>query len=505
MSKSHNYPKNGELLCSYQIGSTLGQGAFGTVKLATKAHDTDHTEYAVKFIDKSQMDDLDDVERIYRESAILTSLKHPNIIRLYEVLDASDWVLIVMEYADGGELKDFMASKPNNILPEHLACDILNATLNGLEYCHRRKVIHRDLKLENILIDTNGTIKIADFGLSNTIQFGTKMGTACGTPSYIAPEIVRGDSSKNGDSKSSGAECDIWSLGVILYCMICGFLPFQSSNIKALYDKILRADYTIPDYISPQSKSLITKMLTVDIEKRINLSQIRTHCWTQMRDNGLIDQIKARENVTAEQIHIAATFNMTRKKMKPKEESHSLSRSEEESIELNEKDGPRSNLSGDNLKHSKSLDRELAQYIKGKSNTIPLATMSSPKARRRSSGRSAINNLKNKLNRLKLEKPTNVSSKSSKTPRLNSTKNNDKRGSKTPISKNKKRGLANKEQSMLKSPEPSKIKAPAFHSPIVDSIMRRKPNLSSQSSWKVDLKEYPDINRKRSDARRKFK
>jgi len=496
MSKQRKHPKNGEMLCSYKIGSTLGQGAFGIVKLATRANDPANTEYAVKFIDKSQMDDLDDVERIYRESAILTSLKHPNIIRLYEVLDASEWVLIIMEYADGGELKDFIASKPNNILPEHLACDILNATLNGLEYCHRRKVIHRDLKLENILIDTHGTIKIADFGLSNTIQFGTKMGTACGTPSYIAPEIVRGDSAKSGDSKSSGAECDIWSLGVILYCMICGFLPFQSSNIKGLYDKILRADYTIPDYISPQSKSLVTKMLTVDLEKRINLSQIRTHCWTQMRSNGLIDDIKSRDIVTAEQIHIAATFNMTRKKAKLKskeEQSHDAFTSDEShSIELNEKDGPRSHLVA---KHSKSLDRELAQYIKGKTTTVPLS-MSSPKSRRRSSGRSAINNLKNKLNRLKLDKP-NVST--AKTPRM---KGNDKRRSKTPTAKGKKNV---KEQSMLKSPDPPKAKAPAFHSPIVDSIMRRKPDLASQNSWKMDLKEYPDLSRHRADPLRKFK
>jgi len=498
MSKPLKYPKNGELLCSYRIGATLGQGAFGTVKLATKAHDPS-TEYAVKFIDKSQMDDLDDVERIYRESAILTSLKHPNIIRLYEVLDTTEWVLIIMEYADGGELKDFIASKANNILEEHLACDILNATLNGLEYCHRRKVIHRDLKSENILIDTQGSIKIADFGLSNTIQFGKRMGTACGTPSYIAPEIVRGDCSKNSDSASSGAECDIWSVGVILYSMICGFLPFQSSNIKGLYEKILRGDYTIPDYISPQSKDLIAKMLTVDIEKRINLSQIRTHCWTQMRDNGLIDKIKARKAVSAEQIRIASDFNLTRKKKPRAKEEDALSvRSEnEESVELNDDDGPSKNNDAA-VKHSKSLDRELAQYIKGKSDTVPLAAKS-PKNRRRASGRTAINNLKNKLNRLKLDtarSPRTTNKAATATHCSSSTQR-----SKTPTNNAKKK---ENEQAMLKSPDPPKAKAPAFHSPIVDSIMRRKPNLSSQSSWKVDLKEYSDLNRHRGDPRGKY-
>jgi len=519
-SQKAKYPKSGEVLCSYTIGQTLGQGAFGTVKLATKADYEDgnstEREYAVKFIDKSQMDDLDDVERIYRESAILTSLKHPNIIRLYEVLDATDWVLLVMEFAKGGELKDFISTKQNQILSEHLACDILNATINGLEYCHRRKVIHRDLKLENILIDTKGTIKIADFGLSNTITFGKKMNTSCGTPSYIAPEIVRPP--EIVDSKSSGAECDIWSLGVILYCMICGFLPFQAQNIKGLYEKILRADFTIPEYVSAQSKSLITKMLTVDLEKRINLSQIRNHVWTQMRANGLIEQMKARPSITAEQIEMANHFNATRKKPKAKAKDEMTSDVEtEETVELNDHGHPRT--SDPLIKHSKSLDRELELYLRGKSSAPLMPKNKSPGKRRASAAKATINTLKNKLNRLKMNKPVKkarnrisspkskgkeTESKSDKPQRRNKTKTptNSKKNSnssskhlKNPISKNAKQGLATPEQK----------KPLQFHSPIVDSIMRRKPNFSSTStsSWKMDLKDY-DVPRK-ADPRSKPK
>jgi len=518
-SRKAKYPKSGEVLCSYTIGQTLGQGAFGTVKLATKPDaedDNKQREYAVKFIDKSQMDDLDDVERIYRESAILTSLKHPNIIRLYEVLDATEWVLLVMEFAKGGELKDFISTKQNQILSEHLACDILNATINGLEYCHRRKVIHRDLKLENILIDTKGTIKIADFGLSNTIQFGKKMNTSCGTPSYIAPEIVRGDAGKSSDSvssKSSGAECDIWSLGVILYCMICGFLPFQASNIKGLYDKILRADFTIPDYISTQSKSLITKMLTVDLEKRINLSQIRNHVWTQMRGNGLIEKIKARPQITAEQIEIANHFNCTRKKPKKAKAKEDLLASVEEDLETEETVELNDTRTSDPLiKHSKSLDRELELYLRGKSSSSkPLMPKRSPSKRRASAAKATINTFKNKLNRLKLNKPASRTPRKkgkhketaeSKRRKVKSPDNRKKNGStsskhlKNPRLPAPAKSINAKQGLLTPDPEPQKIVQ--FHSPIVDSIMQRRTNFSStstSSNWKMDLKDY-DVQRK---------
>lgn len=544
---SSRYPKEGDTLCGYKFGHTLGQGAFGKVKLATKLFDPEpDTKYAVKFIDKSEMDDLDDVERIYRESAILTSLKHENIIRLYEVKDSQYHVLIVMEYANGGELKDFIQSKENHILPESLACDILNSTLSGLEYCHRRKVIHRDLKLENILIDTSGCIKIADFGLSNTAQFGTKMNTACGTPSYIAPEIING-SACAPDSKISGAECDIWSLGVILYTMICGFLPFQASNIKKLYNLILKGDYITPDYISEESKDLIKSMLTVDVEKRISLPQIRNHTWMTMRTGSLIDVIKKRPKPTAEQIKAAQEYCITRKKpQQSKIETKKIdvqnvllqnrnklatafsSDEDQETVELKNGSSKRKIKPKPGVKHSKSLDRELAIYFNrtGKS-------LASPKDLKRARNRRkhAIDSIKNRLNKLKMGIAPNVSSKtprnSNNSTNVNNNNNKKKKGNnkslsknlnnnnnrnnnkedkkhkkedkkneksakmKTPTKKNKKNhlGAAESKNENLSTPNGKVIRPETFHSPIVDSIMKRKQN---SQSWNIEL-DYPEL------------
>ncbi|ETO31703.1 hypothetical protein RFI_05416 [Reticulomyxa filosa] len=311
-------PHEGEIIGDYRVGGTLGQGAFGKVKLCIKIGDATKTQvensnFLLSF-SLLLMNGLDDVERIYRESAILTSLKHPNIIQLYQVVDSSEWVMIIMEYAKGGELLDYIRKKPNNVLTELEAVIIMHSIVAGLEYCHRRKVIHRDLKVENILLDSKENIKIADFGLSNTVHFGEKISTSCGTPSYIAPEVVRFQThfyncfccllhffvlccffnfhiKKIRREEEQTPACDIWSLGVILYVMICGFLPFESDNLNHLYKKILEAQYTLPDYISDEAKLLIKRMLTLDPAKRINISEIRTHPWTTMEETGIWKKI----------------------------------------------------------------------------------------------------------------------------------------------------------------------------------------------------------------------
>ena len=170
----------------YILGETLGAGSFGKVKLAS--HINTGEKVAIKIVSKDSISDIGDIDRIYRETFILTTLKHNNIIKLYEVIDTAKAVMLVMEFADSGELLEYIAKKVR--LNEVEACKIFHQILSGLEYCHRKKIIHRDLKLENILMNKDGTIKIADFGLSNTIRFGQKMDTACGTPSYTPPEMV---------------------------------------------------------------------------------------------------------------------------------------------------------------------------------------------------------------------------------------------------------------------------------------------------------------------------
>ena len=281
------------------LGVTLGKGSFGKVKLAV--HHRTHEKVAIKIVDKSTISNVDDVERVYRETFILTTLKHPHIIKLYEVLDTPLSIMLVMEYAGGGELYTYVQKQRR--LNEVECCRIFTQILNGVEYCHRAKIIHRDLKLENILLTehANGggnntqlqlpNVKIADFGLSNSIKFNEKMGTNCGTPSYTCPEQITG-------KEYIGSAADIWSLGVIFYAMVCGFLPFEAVSIPLLYKRIRSGLYRCPEYISEEARDLIGRMLTVDADKRATIAELRSHAWMLMEYTELIDKMEGMPEVT---------------------------------------------------------------------------------------------------------------------------------------------------------------------------------------------------------------
>lgn len=260
---------------NYLLGPTLGQGSFGKVKLATNI--LSNERLAIKIVDKCSILAVDDVERVYRETFILTQLKHNNIIRLHDVIDSSSSIMLVMEYANGGDLYSYVMSRSR--LSELDAYALFIQVVNGVEYCHRNRVIHRDLKLENILLDKNKQIKIADFGLSNSIKFLSSTSqyhmTNCGTPSYTCPEQIQ-------KLQYTGAGSDIWAMGVILFAMVSGFLPFEASNIPNLFKKITKKQYKLPSYVSTQCGDLIDKMLTLDPDKRITLSEMRAHPWLCM-------------------------------------------------------------------------------------------------------------------------------------------------------------------------------------------------------------------------------
>ncbi|CEP02566.1 hypothetical protein PBRA_009150 [Plasmodiophora brassicae] len=264
----------------YIIGETIGKGSFGTVKVGT--HCDTGERVALKFLSKKQVRDISEVERLFRESAILTSLKCEHIIRLYEVIDDVAHIVMVMELAQGGELLDVI--KARHALPEREACKVFSEIVAGVEYCHRKNVIHRDLKLENILM-VNQTVKIADFGLSNTAILGrSELGTACGTPSYLAPEQINREAGQH-----IGAPADLWSMGVILYAMVAGFLPFQARSTPALFKKILNLEFTYPDYFSEELRDLIGRMLTPDPESRATISEVKSHPWYMMELSDLAD------------------------------------------------------------------------------------------------------------------------------------------------------------------------------------------------------------------------
>jgi len=175
-----------------------------------------------------------------------------------------------MEYASGGELFDFIVKRKR--LQEDQACKFMQQIISGVEYIHKVRICHRDLKPENLLLDEQNNIKIVDFGLSNVYKENETLKTACGSPCYAAPEMIAG-------KRYDGLNSDIWSCGIILYAMTCGYLPFEDPNTSKLYKKILNCDFLIPGFISKASKDLIKKVLNTDPTKRYTIAEIRAHEW----------------------------------------------------------------------------------------------------------------------------------------------------------------------------------------------------------------------------------
>jgi 5'-AMP-activated protein kinase catalytic alpha subunit len=175
-----------------------------------------------------------------------------------------------MEYASGGELFDYIVE--NTRLEEDEACKYYQQIISGVQYIHRLNIVHRDLKPENLLLDQNKNIKIVDFGLSNTFSQNELLKTACGSPCYAAPEMIAG-------KKYEGSKVDVWSSGVIMYALICGFLPFEDPDTSKLYKKILIGEFHMPDFISKEAQSLISKILVTDPAKRVKVKDVKRHPW----------------------------------------------------------------------------------------------------------------------------------------------------------------------------------------------------------------------------------
>jgi len=251
----------------YTIGRTLGEGAFGKVKFARRG--AGGPGLVVKIMEKKGIDDLKRVDQIFGEMFILTSLRHKNVIQLYDVINQFNNIILVMEFAEGGELSGLI--EKNLYLAETHAARLFTQIYDGLVYCHRLKVIHRDLKLENILLDSEGNIKIVDFGLSERLLGDAKLDSICGTPLYMSPELMKGE-------KYDGST-DVWSLGVVLYAMVCGFLPFSARNLPDLSAKVCNGFYTIPSFLSESLADLIQSMLTVKPMDRLSLESIQNHRW----------------------------------------------------------------------------------------------------------------------------------------------------------------------------------------------------------------------------------
>mmetsp|Transcript_21913 Transcript_21913/g.51218 ORF Transcript_21913/g.51218 Transcript_21913/m.51218 type:complete len:680 (+) Transcript_21913:59-2098(+) len=252
----------------YILGKTIGEGTFGKVKVGN--HILTGEKVAVKILEKERIVDVADVGRVAREIHILKLIQHPHVIRLFEIIETPRQLYLIMEYCSGGELFDLIVASGRVQEPE--ACRFFQQIIAGVEQIHRRNVVHRDLKPENLLLDENKNIKIVDFGLSNTYQDDQLLKTACGSPCYAPPEMIAGH-------QYVPSCCDMWSCGVILFALVCGYLPFEDQNTAELYKKILAGDYHPPNFISDAVRDLIGRLLTVDPEQRITVEQVRAHPW----------------------------------------------------------------------------------------------------------------------------------------------------------------------------------------------------------------------------------
>ncbi|XP_069802474.1 serine/threonine-protein kinase SIK2-like [Dendropsophus ebraccatus] len=266
----------------YDIEGTLGKGNFAVVKLAR--HRVTNTQVAIKIIDKTRLD-CANLEKIYREIQIMKRLRHPHIIRLYQVMETKDMIYIVTEYARNGELFDYLTARGR--LSEEEARTKFLHILSAVEYCHKQNIVHRDLKTENLLLSDNMNVKLADFGFGNFYMEGRPLSTWCGSPPYAAPEVFQG-------KEYEGPLLDVWSLGVVLYVLLCGSFPFDGPNLPTLRQRVLDGRFRIPYYMSQDCESLLRRMLVVDPGKRLSIAQIRQHRWFQgvppqqpLQDNGL--------------------------------------------------------------------------------------------------------------------------------------------------------------------------------------------------------------------------
>ncbi|XP_032174076.1 serine/threonine-protein kinase MARK1 isoform X4 [Mustela erminea] len=252
---------------NYRLQKTIGKGNFAKVKLAR--HVLTGREVAVKIIDKTQLNPTS-LQKLFREVRIMKILNHPNIVKLFEVIETEKTLYLVMEYASGGEVFDYLVA--HGRMKEKEARAKFRQIVSAVQYCHQKCIVHRDLKAENLLLDADMNIKIADFGFSNEFTVGNKLDTFCGSPPYAAPELFQG-------KKYDGPEVDVWSLGVILYTLVSGSLPFDGQNLKELRERVLRGKYRIPFYMSTDCENLLKKLLVLNPIKRGSLEQIMKDRW----------------------------------------------------------------------------------------------------------------------------------------------------------------------------------------------------------------------------------
>lgn len=294
-----NYHKGEKITDYYKFEEELGAGSFAVVKSAVNKKTGELV--AVKIINRQEMEEDDEVA-LQSEIEILSNCDHPNVVKMYEVFDESDFMYIVLECMTAGELFDRIVEKES--YSEKEAADTILPIVDAIRYCHENGIIHRDLKPENLLYETKeeeSVIKISDFGLARFLPNDVFATTACGTPGYVAPEILSG--------KGYGASVDVWSIGITLYILLCGFPPFYNEDNAALFEEIKKGEYEYPspywDDISDIAKDLIGKLLVVDPSARMTIDDILNHPWITGEDTPRTELPEVQEKIKK--------YNATRK------------------------------------------------------------------------------------------------------------------------------------------------------------------------------------------------
>jgi serine/threonine protein kinase len=277
-----------EIIGPYHLGRKLGQGHFAKVRMG---EDKYKNKVAIKIFHKeamkSQRTSVHQYSLTHMErelNALRICSPHPHIASMYEVLETDSHLYCVMEYVAGGELYNYIVSE--GYIQEPEACRLFYQMVHAVQYCHKHGISHRDLKPENILLDRKLNIKLVDFGLASWAGEGNMveanqllLQTQCGSPEYAAPEVLRAKTRKG----YMGATADVWSLGVVLYAMLCGTLPFTAPSVRLVIGNILRGAFTMPSHLSPHAQLLLKHILTVDPTHRATLDQVMQHPWIRFR------------------------------------------------------------------------------------------------------------------------------------------------------------------------------------------------------------------------------
>ncbi|XP_040001335.1 maternal embryonic leucine zipper kinase [Xiphias gladius] len=267
-----------ELYRYYEVYETIGSGGFAKVKLGR--HILTGEKVAIKIMNKKDLGD--DLPRVKVEIEAMKNLSHQHVCRLYQVVETSTQIFMVLEYCPGGELFDYIIAKDR--LSEEETRVFFRQIVSALAYVHSQGYAHRDLKPENLLIDEDHNLKLIDFGLCAKPKggLGYELMTCCGSPAYAAPELIQGKA-------YIGSEADVWSMGVLLFALLCGYLPFDDDNCMVLYRKITRGKYDNPRWLSPGSVLLLNQMMQVDPKRRLSVRQLLDHPWVMKDYNSPVE------------------------------------------------------------------------------------------------------------------------------------------------------------------------------------------------------------------------